>query len=299
MLGGNRDVIPTAKFGLNLGMLAFLLAALTAPAQAAKPDPGQTLRAMGLLKDNCLACHNPEKKKGKLILTTREGALAGGENGAVIVPGQSAASRLLAVLSPDSDPHMPPKGQLTPDEVATLRGWIESGAAWEQSALAKATISATRPVTLRALPASYHPILAMALAPDQKRLAVGRGDRILIVDVSSKDRMVLLELATSGDVVQSLAWSTDGQCLASGGFRRLRLWDAKSDKPARELDGFTGRVTALGFAGADRLIAGDEGGTVRIFYVKTGQGIAQWNAHDDSVLSLKISKDATLLATAG
>ena len=60
------------------------------------------LRAMGLLKDNCLACHNPEKKKGKLILTTREGALAGGENGAVIVPGQPAASRLLAVLSPDS-----------------------------------------------------------------------------------------------------------------------------------------------------------------------------------------------------
>jgi len=39
---------------------------------------------MHLLHNNCISCHNPEKHKGGLQLTTREGLLKGGDDGAVI-----------------------------------------------------------------------------------------------------------------------------------------------------------------------------------------------------------------------
>ena len=54
-----------------------------------------TPEAMALLKANCFSCHNPDKKKGELDLTTREGLLRGGEEGKVVVPGKAAASRLV------------------------------------------------------------------------------------------------------------------------------------------------------------------------------------------------------------
>src|SRR4051794_15079299 len=40
--------------------------------------------AMRVLQRNCLGCHNAEKHKGGLNLSTREGALKGGDEGPVI-----------------------------------------------------------------------------------------------------------------------------------------------------------------------------------------------------------------------
>ena len=86
---------------------------------------------MTLLRENCLACHNPEKKKGKLDLTTHDAALHGGEDGPAFIAGKSGESRMISrALASDADPHMPPKGQLTKDEIASLALWIDAGAAW-------------------------------------------------------------------------------------------------------------------------------------------------------------------------
>jgi uncharacterized membrane protein len=85
-----------------------------------------------ILQSRCTGCHNPEKKKGKLVLTTPEGIRAGGENGPVIVPGKPDASPLVqnCELALDDDDHMPPKGkpQPTPEQVAALRAWVAAGA---------------------------------------------------------------------------------------------------------------------------------------------------------------------------
>src|SRR4051794_20968091 len=89
-----------------------------------------TAQAMGVIRAHCISCHNDEKKKGGLRLTTRENALKGGENGPVVVPGKAAQSVLAKVVLADSDPHMPPKKQLSDKEIATLRDWIASGAKW-------------------------------------------------------------------------------------------------------------------------------------------------------------------------
>ncbi|MBL9136587.1 MAG: PSD1 domain-containing protein [Verrucomicrobiales bacterium] len=106
---------------------AFCLNAL----QAASVDFAKQVEP--LLVKRCSECHGPDQQKGKLRLDSRAGVLSGGKSGKpAVIPGQASDSPLIArVESSDPDEVMPPKGaRLTPDEIATLRQWIEAGAEW-------------------------------------------------------------------------------------------------------------------------------------------------------------------------
>ena len=304
----NTSVPPTAQANYFPGLvliLAFLApAGVFAKTPQSQPAADFAGPAMVLLKENCVACHNPEKRKGKLILTNRAAALAGGENGPALLPGKSAQSRLANALLEDADPHMPPKGQLTVDEIATLRAWIDGGAAWDEQVLSKVRLASTQSIELRPLPANYRPVLAMALSADQKRLAVGRGDRILIYDLSKPERPLASEISTANDLVQSVAWSADGKWLAAGGFRHLRIWDAKRGEVARDIDKLTGRITAIAFTPDNQVLIAAEGeasspALIRVWQMPDGKALAGWPAHADAIFSLKISSNGKLLATAG
>lgn len=101
-----------------------------APSGAAATDFA-TL-AQPVLERVCVTCHNPDKIKGELLLTTREGIEKGGENGVVVVAGKPDESPLVTrcELPADHDDHMPPDGkkQPTADEIAALRRWVQAGA---------------------------------------------------------------------------------------------------------------------------------------------------------------------------
>jgi hypothetical protein len=71
----------------------------------------------------------------KLSLATRESALKGGEHGADIVPGNADKSRLYRLAAGLEKPSMPIGGKLSPDEVESLRLWIDQGAVWDGAAL--------------------------------------------------------------------------------------------------------------------------------------------------------------------
>jgi len=85
-----------------------------------------------ILKENCYKCHSVQegKSKGDLTLDTKAGTLKGGENGAVIVPGDTEKSPLIkAVTYLDKDLQMPPKGEkLTNQQIADLTTWVKMGA---------------------------------------------------------------------------------------------------------------------------------------------------------------------------
>jgi mono/diheme cytochrome c family protein len=81
-----------------------------------------------ILQRNCLKCHGPEKPRSSFRLDNRTSALKGGSGGVAIIPGNSADSPLIHLVS---DQDMPPKGApLTDEEVALLRAWIDQGANW-------------------------------------------------------------------------------------------------------------------------------------------------------------------------
>lgn len=85
-----------------------------------------------ILEKNCVACHGPEKEKGKLRLDSLVAALKGGDKGPVIIAGKSAESDLIKrlKLDPSDDDHMPPDGKPQPDadDISLLAWWIDAGA---------------------------------------------------------------------------------------------------------------------------------------------------------------------------
>ncbi|MCB1095388.1 MAG: DUF1549 domain-containing protein [Verrucomicrobiae bacterium] len=102
--------------------------------ESASPQDAKLLAEIrGIFAHHCYKCHSSDKKKGDLQLDSKEGVFAGGENGAVIVPGSADESDLLhrVLLAEDDDDAMPPEGsRLDAGQVSLLREWITKGAPW-------------------------------------------------------------------------------------------------------------------------------------------------------------------------
>jgi mono/diheme cytochrome c family protein len=77
-----------------------------------------------LLDQHCVKCHGPLEQKSKLELDSVASVLKGSEDGPVVVPGKPDESLMMEVFAPKSDPHMPPKKQLSDHEIAKIRTWI-------------------------------------------------------------------------------------------------------------------------------------------------------------------------------
>lgn len=89
-------------------------------------------QVLPILRSECFRCHG-EKEQGGLKLDSRAAALKGGDSASpAVVPGDVAASQMIARVRHESDDErMPPTGKgLSPEQIATLEKWIESGAAW-------------------------------------------------------------------------------------------------------------------------------------------------------------------------
>ncbi|MEO5804278.1 MAG: PSD1 and planctomycete cytochrome C domain-containing protein [Verrucomicrobiota bacterium] len=84
-----------------------------------------------VLVERCYKCHSAEseKLKGGLRLDFRDGVLKGGETGPAIVPGRPEKSLLIkAVRYVDPDLQMPPKKQLSAQQIKNFEAWIAMGA---------------------------------------------------------------------------------------------------------------------------------------------------------------------------
>jgi hypothetical protein len=84
-----------------------------------------------LLVKHCYDCHSQEsgKRKGGLLLDSKEGWQIGGDAGAAVIPGNPGNSLLMHSVSYQDDKlQMPPKSKLTPQDVRILEQWISMGA---------------------------------------------------------------------------------------------------------------------------------------------------------------------------
>ena len=90
-----------------------------------------------ILSDKCYHCHGPDEpaRKAKLRFDTKDGAFRLNKEGkSVITPGKGSESELVKrLLAKDPDVQMPPPEShrtVTPQQVETLRKWIDEGAKW-------------------------------------------------------------------------------------------------------------------------------------------------------------------------
>jgi hypothetical protein len=149
LMGAALVSVPTGHFGASLTHGETFL---TEPFAPKKVYPRSNEKSVGeasaaseyalviapIFKERCIGCHGAEKSKGKLRLDSPDWIAAGGENGAVFVAGKPDQSEIIIRAgSPlDDDEHMPPKSkpQLTKDEVAALRAWIQRGGSFFEPA---------------------------------------------------------------------------------------------------------------------------------------------------------------------
>jgi hypothetical protein len=130
-----------------------------------------------ILAKNCSQCHGQSVVMGNLDLRNREGALKGGQHGAAIIPGDAANSRLYRHVTGQLKPQMPMGGQLTDQQIAVIKNWIDGGAEWESAVSAQAAPAqqfteqqrrfwAFQPVSKPAVPRvkAHNPIDAFVLA---------------------------------------------------------------------------------------------------------------------------------------
>ncbi len=258
-----------------------------------------------ILRQNCLACHSANEKQGDLVLESPRGMLQGGDAGPAIVPGRAAQSLLLTLASHSDDPIMPPEGNdvsaknLTPAELGLIKLWIDQGAQGQDG------IDALSPKQFQPLPAGIHPVQAIALTEDGQFLAAGRANQIHLYHVPTGQRITKLADTsldteqTTGiahrDMVQSLVFSAQGDLLASGGFREVKLWRRPRDVQRLNL-AIGAAATAVAVSPDQNVLAvAGADNQIRLLDANDGRLIRSLAGHSDTITSLRFSSDGRRL----
>lgn len=252
---------------------------------------------------NCLACHNQTKAKADLILETPATIRQGSSSGPVVVPGNPEESLLFrAAVHLDEDSIMPPVGNksnaknLTAEQLALLRLWIMEGARGE--------VADRSSIVWQPVPQRMRPIYSVALTPLGRYVAYGRGSEVAVYEIPiRKMASWLRDPNLSGrrshlDLVHSIAFHPEGNWIATGGFREVKLWEREMSTEAFSLRiEPNDSVTAVDLSG-DRLVLGIgfQSGRVRVWELSTNKPLLHWRGKMEPVKQVSLSSDGSHVA---
>ena len=193
---------------------------------------------------------------------------------------------------------------LTQEEQALVRRWIDEGATVDAA-------SVEDPIQWQSIASDRVPIFATSISPNGRYVSAGRGTQLEILHVPSRKIIARptdsriserwsLPPATDVDILQTTDFSPDGEWLATGAFRTIKLWRRspvsenwpkdQSGPGARVWHGIPTSRHAL-FTWPDGRLevrdledgtviaqTADDGGETQLAY-GTSQGWWTWNAH--------------------
>ena len=130
-----RSTIQASRHDLRRGetrahSVMAVCSALLAATPAANAQEKITFQdhVLPLVEANCAKCHNSDKKKGDLDLTSYSAAMAGGASGKIVIAGDPDASKVWKVINHTEEPPMPPKSsKLADKDLAVFKKWIAGG----------------------------------------------------------------------------------------------------------------------------------------------------------------------------
>jgi hypothetical protein len=290
-------------------------------------DPPKTNYAdhvLPILREKCLNCHNADKTRGGLDLSTYVKAMEGGSSGAVIKPGHADDSRLFLLAAHKAEPKMPPDGgTLAADALSTLHRWIDQGAlesatskalaiAKPKSDVALASIVRGKPTGPPPMPGGTLPavhaatkrpasVTALAANPWSPLLAVSGPKDVILLD--SDSLVPFGALPFPHGQVNVVKFSRNGQLLLIAGGRggksgKAALWNVPSGKLLVELGDEPDAVLAADISADQTQVAlGGPGKLVRVYSTSDGSLIREIKKHTDWVTALEYSPDGVLLAS--
>ncbi len=283
-----------------------------------------------IFKENCFACHDSKKRKGKLDMTTYDALRKGGDNEDPIVPGKADESNILHLLKTTTARRMPPPKEspepLSKEKIAVIEQWIKEGA----KADVPGNADLLRELRLRwkppQPPAAYaRPTLinALAFTPDNKKLVVGGHHELLVWDVEATK--LERRIWTRAERAYAMLFLPDGKLVVAGGRPGqegdVRIYDiaagnAKMDNGVAVVDGVNDPAVMIrelvstedsilclsASPDGKKLAAGGCDRLVRVWDLSGGYPAAkleqQIENHADWVLGVALAPDGKHLLTA-
>ena len=271
-----------------------------------------------IFKDHCLNCHNPDKSKADLDLSTMAGVLQGGSGGKIVKAGVPDSSSLyLSVIHHDSVEPMPPKKpKLTKAKLDLIRKWIQGGLvenAGGKSQLRKISFdvgagNADRPKE-PAMPKNLKPVellkgspvSAMAVSPWAPLAAVARSGGVEFINL--EDNTNIGNVAFSEGDIFDLKFSRNGELLLAAGGRGAHtglvvLYDVKTGKRVATLGDESDVILSADISFDHKLVAiGTPLKMIKIFEVKSGKLLHKIKRHTDWVTSVSFAPADDRVAT--
>ncbi len=298
-------------------MLSAAIAEDSPAIQAADPGLGRAADfyqdVFPILEAKCLACHNVRDKEGELVLEDVPSILKGGDSGPAVVAGKPEESLLYQLAARADEPVMPPLPNaaqakaLTPRELGIFKQWISEGAK-------PGTPPPESEIQWMPVPDHIQSVHALALDPTKRLLAAGRANRLVIFDLAAGEPIAqptdtaLLAIRRDGqplyqqgtahqDFIHAIAFSPDGNLLATGGYRVVKLWQRIRESQLHSWSA-SSNVSAL-TCNADGTIAasGHEDGTIHLWNLTNGQPGPVLKGHTGKVTGVSFSADGEQIAS--
>lgn len=256
-----------------------------------------------ILAKHCIACHNTRSPGGRLNLDSFAALTKGGESGAAVESHKSADSLLVMMVE---DGSMPKEADpLTPEEIKTIRRWIDVGAPLDAGLLATSELFDVIPEAAQPLPPSSYrvpiPITATAFSPDGSLLATSGYHEVLIW--KTDDGSLQQRIVNVAERVYDIEFAQDGARLAVAAGTPGQLGEVKVFAVAdgslqqtlvRARDAifavsYSPDGTRLASAGADRSIV--------VVNVADGSVVTRIEDHADWVMDVNWSPDGLRLVS--
>jgi hypothetical protein len=260
-----------------------------------------------LLVQRCTACHGERKESGGYRLHNFDQLMrAGGSSTPSVVPGHPEQSELFArITAAEEEDRMPQEdAALTAPQVELFRAWIAQGAKFDGPDRKAALKTLFGPREHPAAPIAYRtpvPVLAVAIAPGGKEVAVGGYHEVTVWDTATGK--LVRRLDHLPQKIQTLSFNPDGSQLLVGGgtpgdYGELALVDATTGRRIRVLDTFGDVVLSACFRDdGQRIAAGSADQSARVYDAADGRRLWSMKLHADWVTGVSFSSDHRFLAS--
>jgi WD40 repeat protein len=277
-----------------------------------------------LFENACNSCHNADKAKGGLDLSSYANMLNGGSSGGAVDAGNPDGSLLYKLVAHQEEPFMPhKKDKLADAQVALVAKWITGGLLETKSSTAKKKkkpafdlgfVAVTDGKPKGPLPMPEHLLLEPAVSTDRAggTPALAANPWAPIVAVAGQKQALLYHTETlellgvlpfERGFIESLTFSRNGQLLIAGGGRGGKVggmvaWDIKTGRQRMTLGKEYDTVLAADMmADLTTVALGGPGKRIKMFELPTGEPLYNIKKHSDWVMAVSFSPDTVLLAT--